>query len=64
MKKLFRKLVCLTVLASMLLGLNGCALMIQNMKKEDVKQETPELKVEDSTVNQAENNKPEAGEVH
>lgn len=63
MKKLFRKLVCLTVLASMLLGLNGCALMIQNMKKEDVKQETPELKVEDSTVNQAENNKPEADEI-
>lgn len=64
MKKQFGKMVCLTVALSVLLGLGGCAMMIQNVKKDDIKQEaqldnlgTPEVKEE--SVNQTENSVPE-----
>lgn len=63
MKKLFGKIVCTALVASMLLGLNGCAMLIQNMKKEDAKQEAQiskedqtELEVkEDASLNRADN---------
>jgi len=62
MKKQFSKMICLLAAVSMLLGMSGCALMLQNVKQEDVKQnaqteiqETPEVKVEES-ANQADNN--------
>ncbi len=70
MKKLFGKIVCVALMLSMLLGLNGCAMLIQNMKKEDAKQEAqiskeevqPELEAkENGSMEQADNS--EAGET-
>lgn len=39
MKNNYGKAFCLTLILSMLLGFGGCALMLQNMQKEDIKQE-------------------------
>lgn len=40
MKKNMSKVICLALVFSMLLGLGGCTLMMQNMVKEEVRQET------------------------
>ena len=68
MKKQFSKLICLTIVLSMLIGLSGCAMMFQNVKKNDIEpeaqtQQLPELKVEES-VNQTENTAPENDDIH
>jgi len=42
MKKQFRKVVCLAILLSMVMGLGGCAMMYQGVKKQDVREELPE----------------------
>ena len=63
MKKQFSKMICLTVVLSMLLGLNGCAMMIQNVKREDVKQNAQlseeevqtEIGIEEGAKEQADN---------
>ena len=60
MKKQFSKMICLTLVLSMLMGMSGCAMLIQNAKKEDTKQEvqteqeTPAVK-EENSQNQADN---------
>ena len=49
MKKNYGKVLCLTLILSMLMGFGGCAMLLQNMQKEDIRQEA-ELDVEEPKV--------------
>lgn len=68
MKKQFSRLVCLTMMVSMLLGLGGCATLIQNVKRDEIRQESRNSNsgetdvTEDSSVTAAETSK-ETGET-
>ena len=42
MKKQLRKVVCLAMLLSLMMGLGGCTMMYQGVKQQDVKEELPE----------------------
>ena len=64
MKKNYGKALCLTLILSMLLGFGGCAMLLQNMQRDEVKQETEhdaqeptvDLGVGDDTKDQVDNN--------
>ena len=55
-KKKFRKVLSLTLILSLLLGFNGCAMLLQNVKQgaQRQEQETPDVQEEDS-AQQADN---------
>jgi len=55
MKKKLGKVFCLTVALAMLLGAGGCATLLQNVKKEEVKQET-QISKEDAQPEDKNNN--------
>lgn len=64
-KKSFGKVLCLTLMFSMLMGFSGCAMLLQNVKQEAERQEQenqekPDVQKEDSTQ-QAENTNGSSG---